>query len=220
MSTLSPTGARILAENKNGLVTGHAAALARLRASGLVVPHEGGTGEHRMTAAGRRALQQWQEEHGDTADPDRTSVFLRKLPARQHEAVITAARRPDQLVAGRDDEAYHKGEPWFLGTTLRAVHRAGYADIRPQPYDDGPVTWEETGRSLYLTPLGRQYARQRGNVDVRRRRIVIITGGRAGSHGATTRGEGARQQVRAVQRSRFSISRNLRVTGRTSLKLQ
>lgn len=174
MSTLSPSGAAILAAHKDGIVTGHAAAMARLRADRLVVPHDGGKGEHRMTPAGRKALERWQEEHGDAPARAMPPAILRKLPARQHEAVITAAQRPDQLVAGRDDEPYHKGEPWFLGTTLRAVHKAGYADIRPQPYDKGPVTWEETGRSLYLTPLGRQYARQRGNVDVRRRRVVII----------------------------------------------
>lgn len=180
MSTLSPTGAAILAAHQDGIVTGHAAAMARLRADDLVVPHDDGSGEHRMTTAGWKALRQWQDEHGDARDTPATSSalgVLRKLPARQHEAVITAARRPDQLVAGRDDEAYHKGDPWFLGTTLRAVHNAGYAGIRPQPYDDGPVTWEETGRSLYLTPLGRQYARQRGNVGVRRRRVVIIACG-------------------------------------------
>ncbi|WP_331726967.1 DUF6884 domain-containing protein [Streptomyces sp. NBC_00280] len=177
MSTLSPTGAAILAEHEDGVVTGHAAAMARLRADGLVVPHDGNRGEHRMTNAGREALKQWQEEHGVAPAPAEAPAILRKLPARQHEAVITAAQRPDQNVPGRDDKAYHKGEPWFLGTTLRAVHKAGYAGIRPQPYDNGPVTWEETGRSLYLTPLGRQYARQRGNVDVRRRRVVIIACG-------------------------------------------
>ncbi|WP_086809705.1 DUF6884 domain-containing protein [Streptomyces reticuliscabiei] len=177
MSTLSPTGAAILTGNEDGIVTGHAAAMARLRADGLVVPHDDCSGKHRMTTAGRKALKQWQDEHGDAPTTSSALGVLRKLPARQHEAVITAAQRPDQLVAGRDDEAYHKGEPWFLGTTLRAVHNAGYAGIRPQPYDDGPVTWEETGRSLYLTPLGRQYARQRGNVDARRRRVVIIACG-------------------------------------------
>jgi hypothetical protein len=104
-------------------------------------------------------------------------ALCRKLPAQQHRAVLTAARRPDQLVAGRDDRPYWTGEPWFRSSTLRAVHRAGYAGIRPKPWDHGPVTWEETGRSLYLTPAGREYARQHGGIDVRRRRVVIIACG-------------------------------------------
>ncbi|MGW0825316.1 hypothetical protein [Streptomyces sp. NPDC002845] len=61
---MSPTGAEILATNEDGIVTGHPAAMARLRADGLVVPHEDCQGEHRMTNAGRKALKQWQEEHG------------------------------------------------------------------------------------------------------------------------------------------------------------
>ena len=48
-----------------------------------------------------------------------------KLPAKQHEAVLTPAQspaqRPDPLVAGCDDLAYGKGEPWFSGRTLAAL---------------------------------------------------------------------------------------------------
>ncbi|MFB6505578.1 DUF6884 domain-containing protein [Streptomyces sp. NPDC056099] len=92
--------------------------------------------------------------------------------------MLTAARRPDQLVAGRDDnKVYWAGEPWFRGPTLRAVHRAGYAEIRPEPHDREPQTFATCERSLYLTPAGREYARQRGSVDVRRRRVVIIACG-------------------------------------------
>ncbi|MFH0246354.1 DUF6884 domain-containing protein [Streptomyces sp. HK10] len=177
MAPLSPTGARILAAHVGGAVSGHDAAMARLEAHRLVEPHPSAHGTHRMTKDGWEALEEWRLQHAEASAPASAPGILPKLPGRQHEAVLTAARRPDQLVAGRDDEAYRRGEPWFLGTTLRAVHRAGYAGIRPQPWDDGPVTWEDTRRSLYLTPAGREYARQRGGIDVRRRRVVIIACG-------------------------------------------
>jgi hypothetical protein len=99
---------------------------------------------------------------------------LPKLRGKQHEAVLTAAQRPDQLVASRDDRAYWNGEPWFNERTLARVHSAGYADIRPEPWDPGPVTWQQTGRSLFLTPAGREYARQHGASTLGRRRVVLI----------------------------------------------
>ncbi|MEV7885157.1 DUF6884 domain-containing protein [Streptomyces sp. NPDC002817] len=125
-----------------------------------------------MTDAGREALKAWQEEHGE---PTQDTAFgvMPKLPPKPHEAVITAALRPDQLVAGRDDSAYHRGETWFRTPTLRVVNVAGYADVRPADWRAGTRTWEESGASLYLTAAGREYARQRGNVEVRRRRLVI-----------------------------------------------
>ncbi|MFJ4342657.1 DUF6884 domain-containing protein [Streptomyces sp. NPDC088915] len=176
--TLSPTGAKILDANENGMVSGHAAALAKLEADGLVIPHSDEGGTHWMTEEGWAALDAWRAENpGRSALPDTPSI-LPKLPARQHEAVLTAARRPDQNVPGRDDPAYHKkGEAWFRASTLRSVAASGYATIRPEPYDEGPMTWEETGRSLYLTEAGREYARQRGGVDVRRRRVVALACG-------------------------------------------
>ncbi|WP_199850429.1 DUF6884 domain-containing protein [Streptomyces sp. CMB-StM0423] len=101
-----------------------------------------------------------------------------KLPAKQHEAVLTAAQRPDQLVAGRDDRAYWKGEPWYNDRTLAALYTAGYAGPFPQPWHHGDTDWGETiGGSLYLTPAGREYARLRGNIDVHRRKVVIIACG-------------------------------------------
>lgn len=168
--TLSPTGAKILAAHENGVVTGHPAALDRLEGSRLI---RRAHGVRVMTDAGREALKAWQEEHGE---PDQDTAFgvLPKLPPKPHEAVITAALRPDQLVAGRDDSAYHRGETWFRTPTLRVVNAAGYADVRPASWRAGTRTWEESGASLYLTDAGREYARQRGSVDVRRRRLVII----------------------------------------------
>ncbi|WP_052770392.1 hypothetical protein [Streptomyces sp. CNQ-509] len=119
-----------------------------------------------------------------------------KLPAKQHEAVLTAAQRPDQLVAGRDDRAYWNGEPWFNGRTLAALHAAGYAAFFPQPWHDGDTDWGKTiGGSLYLIPAGREYARVRGNINVHRRKVVIISGVRTGSLAAVRRDEAAFHQV-------------------------
>ncbi|MEU9700273.1 DUF6884 domain-containing protein [Streptomyces sp. NPDC047981] len=174
---LSPTGARILNTNDDGVVAGHAAALAKLEADGLVVPHEGDGGTHRMTEDGWAALDAWRQAYPGHSPLSEFPGVLPKLPARQHDAVLTAARRPDQNVPGRDDPAYRAGETWFRGSTLRKIAAIGYAAIRPEPYDQGLVTWEETGRSLYLTEAGREYARQRGNIDVRRRRVVVIACG-------------------------------------------
>lgn len=177
MLELSPKGAEALDLNDNGVVSGHAATMAKLVADGLVIPHNRDGGTHWMTEAGWKALDEWRQ-----ANPGRTAgrglpATPKKLPAKQHEAILTAAQRPDQLVAGRDDKAYWRGEPWFRASTLRQVHARGYADIRPQPWDRGSVTWEDTGRSLYLTPAGREYARQRGGIEVHRRKVVIIACG-------------------------------------------
>ncbi|WP_167503110.1 DUF6884 domain-containing protein [Streptomyces malaysiensis] len=101
-----------------------------------------------------------------------TEIF-KKLPTRQHEAVLHAAQRPDHLVPGIDD--------WqavtFNERTLAAVHRAGFADIRPASYDKRPMTYEETGRTLFLTPTGRAYATQFG-VPCQRRQVVVIQCGK------------------------------------------
>ncbi|MFE0356549.1 DUF6884 domain-containing protein [Streptomyces nigra] len=168
--TLSPTGAKILAAHENGVVTGHPAALDRLEGARLI---RRVNGVRVMTEAGHQALNAWKDEH---AEPPQDTVpgVLPKLPPKPHEAVITAARRPDQLVAGRDDEAYHRGETWFRTPTLRVVNAAGYADVRPASWRAGTRTWEESGASLYLTEAGREYARQRGSVNVRRRRVVVV----------------------------------------------
>ncbi|MEU5417866.1 DUF6884 domain-containing protein [Streptomyces sp. NPDC020667] len=174
--SLSPTGARILAGHTGGDVRGHAAAMASLAADRLVTLQTPSTG--RMTAGGHAALAAWRAEHGDVPQAAPAVWVAPKLPGKQHEAVLTAARRPDQLVAGRDDRAaYWGGDPWFRRTTLRAVHEAGYADVRREPGETGSTTWESTGRSLYLTPAGRAYARQRGGIAVERRRVVIIACG-------------------------------------------
>ncbi|MFI8932457.1 DUF6884 domain-containing protein [Streptomyces sp. NPDC053474] len=172
--TLSPTGAAILDRNDRGVVTGHPAAMARLRGDGFVVTRNG---THRITPAGRAALRTWREEHGGTTpSPDR--AIPRKLPGRQHEALMTAAHRPDHRVPGRDDsDVYRSGQPWFRQSTLRAIYQAGYADIRPAPEDKVPMTWEQTGRSLYLTPAGRNYIRLQGNLAIGPRRVVIIACG-------------------------------------------
>lgn len=174
MVDLSPTGARILDSNDNGAVAGHPAAIARLQADGLVVPNQNADA-HQMTAAGWAALHAWRAAGSDLTAP--APLTLPKLAAKPHEAVITAAQRPDQLVPGRDDDAYWAGQPWFNARTLAAVYRAGYANIRPQPWDRGPVTWHDTGRSLFLTPAGRDYARQHAGIEVHRRRVVIVACG-------------------------------------------
>ncbi|MEV4505454.1 DUF6884 domain-containing protein [Streptomyces klenkii] len=174
--SLSPTGARILADHTDGHVRGHAAAMAAMAARRLVTLRTPSKGH--MTAEGHAALAAWRAEHRDAPQTAGMVRVALKLPGKAHEAVLTAARRPDQLVAGRDDRAvYWGGEPWFRRTTLRTVHEAGYADIRREPGESGSTTWESTGRSLYLTPAGRAYARQRGGIDVGRRRVVIIAGG-------------------------------------------
>ncbi|MEC3997134.1 hypothetical protein VSR01_27990 [Actinacidiphila sp. DG2A-62] len=104
-----------------------------------------------------------------------------KLNGPAHEAVLAAAERPDHLVPGISSAAYWAKERWFNARTLAVVYRAGYADIRPQPWDQGPVTWNDTGRDLYLTPAGRVYAGWHTARPVGRRRIVIVSGVRAGS---------------------------------------
>lgn len=97
--------------------------------------------------------------------------MLPRLPARQHDAVLAAARRPDHLVPGIDDHV----PGFFNQRTLAAVHAAGYADIRPCEHWVVHGSYEQSGRSLCLTPAGREYARQRGNIPCSRRRIVIIS---------------------------------------------
>ncbi|MGW7089994.1 DUF6884 domain-containing protein [Streptomyces sp. NPDC054871] len=177
MTLLSPTGARILDANENGMVSGHPAAMARLEADTFVIPHVDEGGTHWMTEAGWAALDEWRQKNKGRPSPAASMNIPPKLPGKQHEAVLTAAQRPDQLVAGRDNKAYWAGEPWFRGPTLRAVHQAGYAEIRPEPYDRKRLTYATAPRSLYLTPAGREYARQRGGIDVQRRRVVIIACG-------------------------------------------
>jgi hypothetical protein len=105
--------------------------------------------------------------------PAPASGVLPKLPGRQHDAIVTAARRPDHLLPGIDNRV----PGFFNQRTLAAVHGAGYADQRPCEHGVIRGTWEQTGRPLYLTPAGREYARQRGNVPCQRRRIVIIACG-------------------------------------------
>ncbi|AWI32655.1 DUF6884 domain-containing protein [Streptomyces tirandamycinicus] len=173
MITLSPTGARILDSNNDGVVSGHAAAMARLEADGLVVRHDRDGGTHWMTEDGWTALDTWRQKNGRA--PAAPVTIPRRLPKAQHDAILTAAGRPDQLVPGRDDgDVFAAGETWFRGPTLRAVHAAGYADFWRRP---GEENAPYTGRSLYLTPAGREYARLRGSIDVHRRRVVIIACG-------------------------------------------
>lgn len=166
MSQLTPQGGRALHQNDNGVVSGHPATMAKLVADGMVVPHQGDGGTHWMTEQGWAALEEWRQQHGSTPDTPPAEPILSKLPGAQHEAIVTAAGRPDQRVPGRDDnDVYAAGEKWFRGPTLRAVQAAGYAS--------------KFGRysSLYLTPAGRMYARQRGGIAVRRRWLVIIACG-------------------------------------------
>jgi hypothetical protein len=165
MSTLSPTGARILDANDNGVVSGHPAAMAKLLGDGFVIEHQGDGGTHWITEDGWKALDAWRQERGNSPAALLTGTILPKLPKVQHDAIVTAAGRPDQLVPGRDDhDVYWAGEKWFRGPTLRAVQAAGYA-----------TTFG--GYSLYLTPEGRKYARQRGGIAVGRRRLVIVACG-------------------------------------------
>ncbi|MFD8609518.1 DUF6884 domain-containing protein [Streptomyces sp. NPDC059631] len=178
MTDLTPTGARILDANENGMVSGHAAALARLEADDLVTPHQDEGGTRWMTEAGWAALNAWRQAHPEHGTGPGLPLVPPKLPATQHEAVLTAARRPDQLVAGRNGKAYWKGEPWFNGRTLDGVRKAGYAAPYPQPWHHGLIARGETvGGPLHLTPAGRTYARVRGNVTVDRRKVVIIACG-------------------------------------------
>ncbi|MBL1115440.1 hypothetical protein JK364_24010 [Streptomyces sp. 110] len=160
---LSPAGAKILETNDDGLVAGHPAALAKLMSDGLVVPHTADGGTHWMTEDGWAALDAWRKENpGRSALADAPGI-LQKLPGRQHEAVLTAARRPDQNIPGRDNPACRAGETWFRGSTLRKIAAIGYAAIRSEPYDKGQATWEETGRPLYLTEAGRLQTRVRAD---------------------------------------------------------
>lgn len=166
MSLLSPTGARALDANDNGVVSGHPATMAKLLGDGLVIEHQGDGGTHRITEDGWKALDVWRQEHRDAPVPRAAETIHPKLPKAQHEAILTAAGRPDQRVPGRDDnDVFWGGEKWFRGPTLRAVESAGYATTF------GRYT------PLHLTPEGRRYARQRGSVDVRRRRLVIVACG-------------------------------------------
>ncbi|NEA15414.1 DUF6884 domain-containing protein [Streptomyces halstedii] len=174
---LSPTGAKILDANDDGLVAGHPAALAKLMCDGLLVPCTADRGTHQMTEDGWAALVAWRKENPGRSAPANAAGVLPKLPGRQHEAVLAAARRTDQRVPGQDDPAYRTGEAWFRGSTLRKIAASGYAAIRPESHDKGQTTWEETGRPLYLTEAGRLYARQRGNINVYRRRVVVIVCG-------------------------------------------
>jgi hypothetical protein len=127
-----------------------------------------------MTDAGRAAYEHWKSQYGPPV-PTPASGVLPKLPGRQHVAIVAAARQPDHLLAGIGSGAPES----FNQRTLAAVHAAGYADMRPSTYAALRGTWEETRRPLYLTPAGREYARQRGNVPCSRRRIVIISCGSA-----------------------------------------
>lgn len=178
MTELSPTGARVLDANDHGVISGgHAAALAQLEADGLVVPHRAGGGTHWITEAGRAALEAWRQANPDRRPGPDLPTIPPKLPAKQHEAVVTAAQRPDQLVAGRNSKPYWKGEQWFNERTLTGVYTAGYAAPFLQPWHHGEIDWEMTGGPLHLTPAGRAYARVRGNINVHRRRIVVIACG-------------------------------------------
>lgn len=51
--------------------------------------------------------------------------------------------------------------------------------MRPSTYAALAGTYEQTRRPLHLTPVGRDYARQRGNIPCTPRRIVIIACGSA-----------------------------------------
>ncbi|WUH90400.1 hypothetical protein OG900_10000 [Streptomyces sp. NBC_00433] len=107
--------------------------------------------------------------------PAPATGVLPKLPGRQHDAILAAAHRPDHLLPGIGSGAPES----FNQRTLAAVHAAGYADMRPSTYAALDGTYEQTRRPLYLTPAGREYARQRGNIPCSRRRIVIIACGSA-----------------------------------------
>ncbi|MER8225812.1 hypothetical protein ABTZ58_35780 [Streptomyces sp. NPDC094143] len=111
MSQLTPQGARALDHNDNGVVSGHPATMANLVADGMVAPHTGDSGTHRMTEQGWSALEEWRQQHDRTPDTPCAEPILPTLPGVQHEAVVTAAGRPDQRVPGRDDhDVYWAGE--------------------------------------------------------------------------------------------------------------
>jgi hypothetical protein len=100
-----------------------------------------------------------------------TETF-RQLPEQQHQAVLTAAQRPDHLIPGIEDG--HVPKPMIYNKrTLVALYRAGFGDMRPSAYFERTGTYEDTGASLWLTPTGRAYARQFG-VACQRRKVVVI----------------------------------------------
>jgi hypothetical protein len=99
------------------------------------------------------------------------SGVLPKLPRRQHDAIVAAARRPDHLLPGVGSGAPES----FNQRTLAAVHAAGYADMRPPSTPPSAAP----GSRAHLTPAGGEYARQRGNIPCPPRRIVIIACGSA-----------------------------------------
>ncbi|MFE3629422.1 hypothetical protein [Streptomyces goshikiensis] len=177
MPTLSPAGAQVLAAHNDGVVNGHPTVIAPLLVSKFVRKDTTGGTLH-VTPAGWTALAAWHDELEESSPLPCPSRARRTLPRVQHEAVVTAARRPDQLVPGRDDHAvYWSGEKWFNQRTLNALQALGYADGYPIYVQGKPTPWETHGGPLHLTPAGRQYARERGGVDVRRRRIVLIACG-------------------------------------------
>lgn len=97
---------------------------------------------------------------------------FKRLPERQHQAVLAAAQRPDHLIPGIDDG--HVPQPaQFNKRTLVAVHKAGLGDMRPSEYLERSWPYVQSCTSLWLTPAGRAYATQFG-VSCRRRRAVII----------------------------------------------
>ncbi|MEU9050224.1 DUF6884 domain-containing protein [Streptomyces sp. NPDC048384] len=97
---------------------------------------------------------------------------FKRLPDQQHQAVLTAAQRPDHLIPGIEDGNVPKPVT-FNKRTLVAVHRAGLGDMRPSAYFDREGPYEDSGASLFLTPAGRSYARQFG-VPCQRRKVVVL----------------------------------------------
>ncbi|OEV09242.1 hypothetical protein [Streptomyces nanshensis] len=147
MSLLSPTGAKILNANDNGVVSGHPAAMAKLEADGLVIPHRRDGGTHWMTEGGWSALAQWRQDNPSASSVPELAGIPPKLPKKQHEAMQTAAGRPDQRVPGIDDrDVYFSGGTWFRRQTLHALWEAGYADYRRCP-GEKPLRYDETCRS-------------------------------------------------------------------------
>ncbi|WP_330335677.1 hypothetical protein OHS33_39250 (plasmid) [Streptomyces sp. NBC_00536] len=170
MPSLSDAGAAILAAHKDGRVRGAAAAITRLAIDGFVLRD---VGNSYILEDGYKALEEWRRNRAGLAAFGK----LPKLPGQQHEALLTAAGRADQRVPGRDDrDVYVSGETWYRTSTLRAVHAAGHADFRRAPGEE-QLTYAQTGRSLYLTPQGREYVRQRGHAALDRRRVVVIACG-------------------------------------------
>jgi hypothetical protein len=78
-----------------------------------------------MTDAGQAAYEQWKANYGPPM-PAPASGVLPKLPGRQHDAIVAAARRPDHLLPGISSGAPES----FNQRTLAAVH----ADMRPSTY--------------------------------------------------------------------------------------